>query len=191
MTEKKLTVDEKRELVTSLALPKFEAGAKKEDIMVQLITEGITDKGIGFTEVSGLVKYVGEVNGYILTVEQRRDNCKEAIAGYDLSTYNTFELFEELVAELVAAHGNPEKWTKDHVKLAYGKAKLDVPKKSTLTKWQEALIPAICDNPNITPQEMTDIIAEVGIQNASHYTNLVHGLTTAIAKRMAESAKKK
>jgi hypothetical protein len=176
----KLTTDEKRELMATLAIPYFEKGLDKESIMVQLITDGAIDKGFAFTEIAPLVKYVGEQNGFILTVEQRRENCKQAIKGYELKTYNTYELFEELVSELVKAHGNPEKWTRDHVKLGYQAQKVEVPKKSVLTKWQEATVAAFSENPALTQVELTDIIADVGIQNASHYSNLVWGLCSAI-----------
>lgn len=172
MTQSK--TDQKLAIVQENALPLFKKGDSVEKIVETLIVGGISGKGIGVLEVGPLVKHVGKANGFILTPDQRQENAINEITERGFSEIKTYEDLENFVESIINNHSTAVQWTWNKVKGMMTEQGYHVPKKSSLTDWQKAVINAFVTDHKSSRNEIDRVIGEAGIQNASHYGNLVH-----------------
>jgi len=180
---KELTATEKKlQAIAPFCQPSFESGETNLDTIAgaAFMAKVLDKTDIKFNELVPLIKQWGIDNGFIKTLEQRRDACREQIRAFDLSTIIAYADVENFVAQLVSDNDLPEKWCLDTLATIMEAEGFYVPEKSKLTDWQKALVIAFRKNGKLSPKECDEIIKEVGIQNYNHYTKLVHGLCYAL-----------
>jgi len=182
----KLTKEQKIEMVKADVIAGFEAGGTLDSIAEQLIIDGITGKGIMFTEVGGLVNDIGKLEGYILTTKQRQENFESEMEEFDYSTIRVFDDLENHINSMIEKHGTGKQWSENKIKARMSLEGIAVPKKSTLTDWQKATIDCFVKNHKTTREELDSAIQRVGIQNFSHYGNLVHELCYRLIEAITE-----
>lgn len=181
----RLTTEKKIEILSTFIAPLFEDGQTDlEEIAGQAFLAGATkDTGLKMQELTPLARTYGIDNGFIKTLDQRRDEVRDFVKGDDeaLEELSTYPLFVEYCQTLADKHDLTEKWVSDTVASIMGAKNLYVPEKSNLTAWQKATAKAFRENENLTAKELDSIIEACGIQNYNNYTKLVHGLCHAIA----------
>lgn len=137
------------------------------------------DTGIKFSEVAALVKAYGIAEGFIKTLEIRKEEYRAECKDYDLVSIVTWTELESKVAELGEKHDVSAKFAMDTMTSVMVAAEIYVPKKSTLTDWQEDTVKAFLANPKTSKQELENVI-KAHVQNFEHYAHLVHGLCYAL-----------
>ncbi len=150
-----MTTNDKLALVSEIVTPMYELGEKNHDSLCGSVFNALPD-GIGFGEISALVKTVGIDGGFIVPIAARRENCltdmENALSNDGFPT--TFPAYEHFIADYAATNDIPANWVKNKLNAAYKNEGYDVPEKSTMTDWQRVMVGAVADDVDITKSEM-------------------------------------
>ena len=182
----KLTTEAKLTLIATFVAPIYDALKESdstfdvEDIAGQAFLAGASkDTGLKMGELPALTKQYGITNGFIRTIEQRRDDFRYWVKQSDLANINTYTELVEHIETGIELFDLPEKWCTDTFATIMEHEGHYVPEKSKLTEWQVAVILAFRKDNKLTPKAMDEIIKNCGIQNYSNYTKSHHGVLYA------------
>lgn len=118
--------------------------------------------GIGFGEISALVKNIGENEGFITKIADRKTN-----AATDVGTYwNTLlredrESYDHVtkgVAHIAKGNNVPVSYVRNLLQGHFSLSSATYPVKSEILDWQKALVDCFIENPKMTKVDVHDCV---------------------------------
>lgn len=176
-----MNTEQKIEMIKKAAIANFKKDLSVDEICVAIISDkklDVLNNGISFTEIAPLVKNIGQAEGFIISLMQRKENATEAIKGL-VELPSTFGHLEENIKADASEFDVPESFIRKLYKAKYEDMGLTVPKKPTLTDWQAQIVECFVKDRNISQDELTNAL--VGkTANPAHYARMTHEMINKI-----------
>ncbi len=176
-----MKTNEKLNAVSEIVTPLYENGDNHESMCESVLTE--RPDGIGFGEISALVKQCGIDGGFIVPLAKRRENAIDAM-GIAISNDDfpvTFADYTHFIADHAETFDVPANWVKNKLNAAYKSDGIDVPEKSTVLDWQRNMVDAVRNNPDITKSQMKSRLIDCGKNETSVPVSMLGMIKYALA----------
>ncbi len=158
-----MTTDDKLNAVSEIVTPLYESGETNHDLLCGSVFNDLPD-GIGFGEISALVKQCGIDGGFIVPIAQRRE-----LALTDMETDttkdglpDTFPAYEKYIAGISDEFNVPATWVKNKLNAMYKSEDYDIPEKSTVTDWQRCMVETVQNDPYVSKTQMKSRLIAMG-----------------------------
>lgn len=140
-------------------------------------------EGIGFTEISVLVKKVLVDFGLIIPIKKRKENCIEDISEITEQILE-FKSWMAECEELAETHDVPSSFVRKEMKAHYEDQEWDIPKEPNLKGWKLGIVECFKNNPEATVGELEACLMEYvkGVDNAKHYSRGFHEMAKELMK---------
>lgn len=151
-----MKTQDKLDAIKDATIIRYENKLSHDDICGAVLPLAL-EKGIGFGEISSLVKNIGENNGFITKLKDRQANCLTDIET-DLSEYDNYDIYMKHIAGLADVYNVPKNWVKNKLNELLKKNNISVPEKSEILEWQKAMVDCFIANPGMNKSDVHDCV---------------------------------